>query len=264
MGAGASVRPPCPLRAGETLSVPVNFMLIDLHVYTAPSAGPSVERAVSMARDQGLDAIAIVDRAASAEVARAVVDQRFGDFPVFVGVELATTAGDVLVFVPDLDPFYTREEWRELEVLGLPELSDVVEMVERHKGVVLGAHAYDRRRERAPRDRVFALSSLAGFQVWTSTSDRQANHVALEAGARAQVGAFAGSASVSERGVRQPWVTLFAAEPQTQADLVEALEGGDFWPVEIADSRSRSGGRGGRSSRSNRGRRGGSNRHAHG
>lgn len=240
-------------------------MLIDLHVYTAPSGGPSIERAVSNAREQGLDAIAVVDRAASADVARAVIDQRFGDFPVFVGVELATTAGDVLVFVPDLAPFYTREEWRELEVLGLPELSDVVEMAQRHRGVVLSTHPYDRKRDRAPRDRVFALSALSGMQVWTSTSDRSANQVALEAGARAQVGAFAGSASVSERGVRQPWVTLFAAEPQTQADLVEALEGGDFWPVEIAESRSRSGGgRGGRSSRSNRGRRGSSNRHAHG
>jgi len=239
-------------------------MLIDLHVYTAPSGGPSVERAISNAQEQGLDAVAIVDRAASADVARAVLEERFGDFPVFVGVELATTAGDVLIFVPELDPFYTREEWRELEVLGLPELSDVVEMVQRHQGVVLGAHPYDRKRERAPRDRVFALSALSGMQVWTSTSDRAANQIALEAGSSAQVGAFAGSASVSERGVRQPWVTLFAAEPQTQVHLVEALEGGDFWPVEIAESRSRSGGRGGRSNRPTRGRRGRSNRHAHG
>lgn len=228
-------------------------MLIDLHVYTAPSGGPSAERAVSTAREQGLDAIAIVDRNASAETARAVLDEKFGDFPVFVGVELATTAGDVLVFVPDLDPFYTREEWRELEVLGLPDLSDVADLVERHKGVMLSAHPYDRDRARSPRDRVFALPELAGMEVWTSTSDRVANHIALEAGARAQVGAFAGSASVSERGVPQPWVTLFAAEPETQVDLIDALEGGDFWPVEIAESRTRSGGRGGRGGREGRG-----------
>lgn len=215
-------------------------MLVDLHVYTAPSGGPSAENAVANATELGLDGIAVVDRHASAEIARRVVAGEFGEFPVFVGVELATAAGDVLIFVPELDPFFTREEWRELEVVGLPELSDVVEMVERHGGIVLSAQPYDRKRARAPRDRVFSLSALAGMEVWTSTSDATANTMALESGSRAAVGAFAGSASVSARTPRSPWVTLFAATPTTQKELIEALRGGDFWPVEIADARQRS------------------------
>lgn len=237
-------------------------MLIDLHVYTAPSGGPSIERAISNARDLSLDAIAVVDRRASADVARRVVTGELGDFPVFVGVELETVAGDVLVFVPKLDPFYTREEWRELDVLGLPELSDVTELAARHGGVVLAAHPYDRNRARSPRDRVFALSALSGMEVWTATSDRASNNVALEAGASASIGAFAGSANVSEHPPRYPRVTLFAAEPQDQASFVEAVEGGDFWPVEIASqgsSNPRHSNRGGGRS-SSRGNRGPSNR----
>lgn len=231
-------------------------MLVDLHVYTAPSGGPSTERAVANAAEFGLDGIAVVDRHASAEVARQVMAGAFGEFPVFVGVEIATAAGDVLIFVPELDPFLTREEWRELEVVGLPELSDVVEMVERHRGVVLGAHPYDRKRARAPRDRVFSLAALSGLEVWTSTSDATANTLAHEAGARAQVGAFAGSANVSARGSRGPWVTLFADTPGNQRELVEALQGGDFWPVEISDTRERSDDRRPRGPRSDRAERG--------
>jgi len=248
-------------------------MLVDLHVYTAPSGGPSVERAVEQAAALGLDGIAVVDRHASADVARRVVGGEFGDFPVFVGVELATAAGDVLIFVPNLDPFFTREEWRELEVVGLPELSDVVEMVEREGGVVLSAQPYDRKRARSPRDRVFSLDALAGLEVWTSTSDATANTFAQEAGARASVAGFAGTANASSRGSSEPWVTLFSALPTTQAELVEALKGGDFWPVEIGSQRARSGGdrrprsndrgdrqeRGDRPERSSRGR-GGSDR----
>lgn len=212
-------------------------MLVDLHVYTSASGGPTLESAVSQARELGLSAIAVADRNASADVARRVAAGEFGDFPVFVGVELATASGDVLVFVPKIDPFLTREEWRELEVLGLPELSDVVDMAERHGGVVLGVHAYDRKRARAPRDRVFSLETLAGLEVWTSTSDALANSLALEAGSRAPVGAFAGSASVSSKPLRGQWATLFAKEITSQEALIVALQGGDFWPVEISDSR---------------------------
>lgn len=212
-------------------------MLVDLHVYTSASGGPTLDRAVAEARELGLSAVAVADRHASADVARRLAAGEFGEFPVFVGVELATAAGDVLVFVPKIDPFLTREEWRELEVLGLPELSDVVDMAERHGGVVLGVHAYDRKRSRAPRDRVFSLEALAGMEVWTSTADNLANSLALEAGSRAPVGAYAGSASISSKPLRSQWATLFATEITTQEALVEALRVGNFWPVEISDSR---------------------------
>ena len=245
-------------------------MLVDLHVYTSASGGPSLEQAVAHAQELGLSALAVADRHASAQSARRVAAGEFGEFPVFVGVELATAAGDVLVFVPELGPFLLREEWRELEVLGLPELSDVVDLAERHGGVVLGVHAYDRKRARAPRDRVFSLEALAGLEVWTSTSDALANSLALESGSRAPVGAFAGTASMSARPLRSQWATLFAKEIATQGELVTALRVGDFWPVDISDhraprpssddrgSRARSdrGERGDRGERSDRGGRG--------
>lgn len=212
-------------------------MLVDMHVYTSASGGPSLERAIADAQELGLSAVAVADRHASAAVARRVASGEFGEFPVFVGVELATASGDVLAFVPQIDPFLTREEWRELEVLGLPELSDVVEMVERQGGVVLGVHAYDRKRARAPRDRVFSLEALAGLEVWTASSDGLANTLALEAGSRAPVGAFAGSANMSSKPLRGQWATLFAQTIDSQEALVRALRTGDFWPVEISDTR---------------------------
>lgn len=209
-------------------------MLIDLHVYTSPGGGPSLDTAIKNARALGLGGIAVCDHRASADVARRVAAEETDGFPVFVGVELPTTQGDMLLFVPELDPFMTCEEWKELDVVGLPSYADVRDLAHRHGGVVLSAQPYDRKRNRAPGDRIFTLDGLASLEVWSSTTDRRAVGMGYEAATRSPMPGFAGSATLSHSYPQDLWVTLFRTQPHDQQSFVEALRAGDYWPVELA------------------------------
>ena len=238
-------------------------MLVDLHVYTNVSGGFSLPRAIDDARQAGLDAICVADRQASQEVAQAVLDGATGDFPVFLGVELPTRVGDVLVIVPGVDPFYSREEWKQVEALQRPSLSDVQQLADREGGVVLITHPYDRSRKTALRDRVFAVRDAAGIELATGGADERSNALSIEAVSHAALPSFAGSAA-RKNAARGRWATLFAEEFSTQEGLVAALRTGNFWPVEVVEpgpAPSRGGGRGGprgdRGDRGDRGSRGG-------
>ena len=234
-------------------------MLIDLHAYTSHSGGPSLEDVVANAKATGMDAVCIVDRESSGDTARAVASCAFDGFPVFVGVELSTRSGDVIVLVPEIDPFLTREEWREVSVLEKPDIQGVVELASRHGGVVLLAQPYDRSRKIVPGDALFAMSGLSGVEIGTSRTDHRGTVTAIEAIGKSSFPAFAGSAG--RVGGEQFWLTLFATSFDTQAGLVHALRGGEFWPVHVTSGRpvvqQRSGGRreGGRGERDGGGKR---------
>lgn len=219
-------------------------MLIDLHVYTDASDGADLKRVLRQAEELGIDALCVTDTRASAAVARAVVaDEIDSDVSVFVGVEIPTLAGDVLVIPRALDPFLVQEEWRQLDVFGIPSLAELSEMVERVGAVMLGAHPYDRKRTSAPRDRIFAMEGFAGFEIWTADADRDSNKAAAEAVASAKVPAFAGSATRRKSLPPNPWVTLLGASVETQEQLVDALRAGNFWPVEIVAEEGKSRGK---------------------
>lgn len=208
-------------------------MLIDLHVYTSPGGGPSLDTAIDNARSLGLDGIVVCDQRASSDVARRVVGGDTDGFPVFVGVELPTTQGDMLLFVPELDPFMTCEEWKELDVVGLPSFADVRDMAHRLGGAVLSTQPYDRKRNRAPGDRIFTLDGLSSLQVWSSTTEGRAVGMGYEAATRSPLPGFAGSATLSHSYPQDLWVTLFRTQPSDQRSFVEALRAGDYWPVEL-------------------------------
>lgn len=209
-------------------------MLVDLHAYSSASGGRPVEQLIDEARRSGLDAIAVVDRKASAETARAVAEGRFGDFPVFVGVEIETRDGDAIVFVPKLDPFLTREEWRALLTLEKPRLADVRAVVDREGGALLLAHPYDRSRTTSPRDRVFALEGVDAFEVGCDSADPRDTRTAMESLVAGRLAAFGGSANRGRGGrPASRWATLFDGALASQADLIKALRAGGFWAVEI-------------------------------
>jgi predicted metal-dependent phosphoesterase TrpH len=230
-------------------------MLIDLHVYTDASEGPDLERVLKQAEELGIDAICVADKRASEKVATLVAnDELDTDIDVFVGVEIETLAGDVLVIPESIDPFLTQEEWRELDVYGVPSFAELQEVVNRTGGVILGVHPYDRERTSAPRDRIFVVDDYAGLEIWTADAGSDSNRAAYEAVANASVPAFAGSATKRKKLPKYPWVTLLGGTPSSQKELVDVLRAGNFWPVEIVadggQSKGKKGkGKGGRSRR---------------
>ena len=207
-------------------------MLIDLHVYTRQSGGPELWKAVDTAEASNLDGILVADKRASAATAMAVVGGEFDAYPVFVGVEIATRTGDVVVIPSKLDPFLTREEWRQLDALDLPTLEEVQALAKEEDAVILVAHPYERRRKNAPRDRIFAMEDVAGVEVSTTSAKREENRIAVESVGHASLPAYAGSAE-TRPGRGSGWATLFGREVKDQADLVAAIREGNFWAVEL-------------------------------
>jgi predicted metal-dependent phosphoesterase TrpH len=208
-------------------------MLIDLHVYTAASGGRPLREAIAEAKRAGLDAICVVDRGASADTARAVLAGETDGFPVFVGVEIETRAGDVVAIVPNLDPFLSREEWKRLTALDRPTYTETQELVAAEGGVVVLSHPYDRSKTTAPRDKMFAMRGLSAVQIANDGAEFRGNKLAVEAVTAAGLPAVAGSARRGRSGGDANWYTLFARPVTSQAELVEAIKGGDFWPVEV-------------------------------
>jgi predicted metal-dependent phosphoesterase TrpH len=208
-------------------------MLVDLHVYTSASGGRPLDQVIAEARSFGLDGVAIVDRRSSGDTVAALAKGAAGDFPVFVGVEIETRDGDAIVFVPRVDPFLSREEWRQLLTLDKPRLTEVKALVEREGGVVLLAHPYDRTRAGAPRDRVFAVEGADAFEVGNDTAEPRDTRTAMEALAAGRLAAFGGSAARGRARGGSRWATLFASPVANNADLVAALRGGNYWAVEI-------------------------------
>lgn len=208
-------------------------MLVDLHVYTSASGGRPLDQVIAEAREFGLDGIAVVDRRASSDTVAALASGAAGDFPVFVGVEIETRDGDAIVFVPRLDPFLSREEWRQLLTLDKPRLAEVRELVEREGGVVLLAHPYDRTRTAAPRDRVFAIEGAQAFEVGNDAAEPRDTRTAIEALTAGRMAAFGGSANRGRGRNNSRWATLFGAKIANNAELVDAIRGGNFWAVEI-------------------------------
>lgn len=218
-------------------------MLIDLHAYPMQGGTASLPAVVERARHLGLDGVCLVDRQMARDAARSVLSGAFGDFPVFVGAEISTRSGDVIAIVPELDPFYVQEEWRQVDSLqARPPLRDVQELVEAHQGVVLVSHPYDRDRQTLMRDRLFLLDGVAGVEIATGGAHPMANQLALEAVGRAPFPSFAGSADRRGRDGTPVWATLFEERPRTQAELVAALRGGNFWAVEVQPERNGSSG----------------------
>ena len=215
-------------------------MLIDLHAYVPHGPG-SLVRVVENARRSGLDGVCIVDRNAARDAARGVLEGRFGDYPVFVGVEISSRSGDAILIVPALDPFVTREEWRAVDSLNSrPTLATLQGLAEAEGGVLLLSHPYDRSRKVAMWDRHFLAKRVAGVEIATGGADERANALAMDAVSRALFPVFAGSADRRERQGLPRWATLLGAQAKTQAELVAVLAAGDFWAVEL-------GGGGGRS-----------------
>ena len=211
-------------------------MLIDLHARTKASipAVPDPEKVISAAREAGLDGVAFVDRLHSANAASLADLGKEADFPVFVGVEIPTTIGRFLCFAPEVDPFFTREEWRQLMAVELtPTYPALIKLFDGIGGAVIAAQPYVRDRGTRLGDNLVLCDGLHGVEVVTGSTSRIDRALAVEAAVRAGLPTMAGSGltrSLSEVGRA---ATLFARSVVTQKDLVEALRGGDCWSVEL-------------------------------
>lgn len=208
-------------------------MIIDLHTHTQEYSSCShlpVEDLIAQAMAVGLDGVAVTDhsRIGGAEAAQDL-GAKYG-FPVFRGVEVHTTLGDILVF-----GLYRSFPW---EMDGGRLLS----MVEQAGGAAIAAHpframghalghalriagiALDRALDRRPE-----LGSFAAVEVLNgSDGDREASQARRLAQALALPGVGGSDAHFApEVGST---ATLFPDPISTDEELIAALRAGHCSP----------------------------------
>lgn len=233
-------------------------MLIDLHAKTSRSQGVklSAEEIANQAKNAGLDAVVFCESLSSAHCGEALKACEKAGIHGFVGVEIPTTNGVVLGFVPEVGNFLLSEEWRQLTELVTPTVAQVVELFEVNDGVVIASRPYDLEVANSMGDHIFNLSGLKGVEVFTSGLKPLQADFALEAAAFLNLPTVGGSNGGELSNVGR-FATLFAASVTSQAELVNALKDGEFWAVHIGAPEARRESRGERPERTERPDRGG-------
>jgi predicted metal-dependent phosphoesterase TrpH len=214
-------------------------MLVDLHAKSefSDDCSLSARAVLERAKQAGLDAVAFVDRLATAHAPVLIEEGKRLDLPVFIGVEIPTDRGVLLCFVPEIGDFYLAEEWRELADMATPAASDVIDLILAHKGAVIAARPYDMDIPFNMGDLLFTLKNLHAVEVFTNRVGEIQHDFALEASSFLGVPTIGGSDSLTQLDVIGRYATFFSHDLATQADLVAALRESEFWAVQIGEKR---------------------------
>ncbi len=200
-------------------------MKIDLHLHTnvmSPCSHMYPDDLMHAARGMGLDAVCITEhnKIWKRSDAQALADKH--GLPVFRGVEITTTGGDILVF--GLDE-------------GLDEMcspGDLHAMVKRSGAVAIAAHpfrgfllfgfdALQMDLEQAADNPTFA--SVHGLEVCNSMVTADENNLARKVSEKLGLLQVGGSDAHKPEAVGS-CVTVFEDEIHTEQDLVQAILGG--------------------------------------
>lgn len=212
-------------------------MLIDLHVHSYLSRDCQLDPRVVLARAEsfGLDGVAFTETNTQDGCDELFDLQRTTKLRIFVGLELATDKGQYLCFFekPERAPEpvqmwgSNRETpWKAEECL--PRLKAL-------GAAIVAARPYDKDYATPALDFVKTLKLLSAVEVYNPKARAGANELAIEAAASLQLPGVAGSdarGSVDEVGYA---ATLFTRPVVTQGDLVKALLGRDYFPVQMGE-----------------------------
>ncbi len=214
-------------------------MLVDLHAKSdfSQDCKLSAREVLERAKKAGLDAVAFVDRLATAHAPALLAEGARVGLPVFVGVEIPTDRGVLLCFVPEIGDFYLAEEWRELADMATPAAADVIDMVLAHKGAIIAARPYDMDIPFNMGDLLFTLKNIHAVEVFTNRVGEIQHDFALEASMFLGVPTMGGSDSVNDPEVVGRYATFFSQDVRDQAQLVAALRESEYWAVQIGEER---------------------------
>lgn len=212
-------------------------MLIDLHVHSYLSRDCQLDpRAVlQRAESFGLDGVAFTETNTQDGCDELFDLQRTTKLKIFVGLELATDKGQYLCFFekPDRAPEpvqlwgSNRETpWKADE--ALPKLKGL-------GAVIVAARPYDKDFPTPALDAVKSMKVLSAVEVYNPKVRAGANELAIEAAESLKLPGVAGSdarGSLDELGYG---ATLFTKPVNSQAELVKALAGRDYYPVQMGE-----------------------------
>lgn len=202
-------------------------MLIDLYV-VAPSNHDDLKRLLDSCINAGLDGVCLLGREESFPIT--AVGDEASNLKLFFGVEFALDRGR-LAWIPT-DAGVLSTSWRE-HLGPQPTIEGVFALADELGGAIIVAHPYDRFSGPCFADGVFHLPAISAIQVANAALASERNHLALEAAQRLRTSAIGGTGPGSNHVGRAATAFLFPVSDQ--ATLVEAIERGDVWAVELLD-----------------------------
>lgn len=212
-------------------------MLIDLHAHSRLSKGCDLDpkQVLDRAASHGLDGVAFTETNTQDGCDELFELAAKTPLKIFVGLELLTDKGQYLCFFPRPDAVpepvqmwgSNREKpWSAAECL--PKVKSL-------GAAIVAARPYDREFQNPAGDYVLTLNCLSAVEGYNAKVRQTANELAVEAAESLRLPCVGGSdarASLDEVG---RGATLFKRRIETQAQLVEALLKGEFWPVMVGD-----------------------------
>lgn len=195
-------------------------MLIDMHIHEKTYSKDSfigLDEIIDRAIEVGLDGVCITDHDSLGLLGTARHVSRERRFPVFVGAEILTCDGDVLVFGVDRLPE------------GMMPAQELIEWIGQRGGVTIGAHPY-RQNGRGMADRLFSLDRLAGIEALNGSTPAALNQKAHHAARCIRIPAF-GSSDAHRLERVGKYATWFPRRISDTEELVSAIKEGNTKPV---------------------------------
>jgi predicted metal-dependent phosphoesterase TrpH len=196
-------------------------MLIDLHTHTSPASPCSIlspEDLILMAKERGIDAVCITDHDTTEAVQTCKdMGQRYG-LLVFGGMEVRCVEGDILTF-----GLWERPAGRVF-------VQELVAFVNSLGGVTIPAHPF---RIEAPSlgNKVWEVRGFDAIEVLNGNASDYQNQLACKAAMKLNLYGTGGS-DAHVKSMVGKCATLFEDHLQNEKELIAAIKGGRFHPVD--------------------------------
>ncbi|MBU8894819.1 hypothetical protein DRW03_27135 [Corallococcus sp. H22C18031201] len=208
-------------------------MLIDLHAHSHLSKGCELDPRAVLERAAlfGLDGVAFTETNTQDGCDELFDMAARSKLKVFVGLELVTDRGQYLCFFPkpELAPEpvqmwgSNREKpWSAAECL--PKVKSL-------GAAIVAARPYDRDSPNPAMDFIRTLNVLSAVEGYNAKVKQTANDLAVEAADALKLPCVGGSDARGSLDEVGRGATFFKRDIQTQAQLVQELLKGEYWPV---------------------------------
>jgi hypothetical protein len=205
-------------------------MVIDLHlVVPQDTDAAEMDSLLEACVENGLDGVCLLGEGAVPPIDLARASRYSARLSLFYGVEFSLERGRLWWIPADVEVLQ-GEGWRD-DVPGSEEAMGAI--ADRHGGVMLIAHPYERSRGPSFGDGVFRFRGIHGVEIANAVLDQARNCMAVDAVIRMNVSAVGGTGGLAGPGAVGRAATVFMGEIGSQAALVEALLRGDCWAVEF-------------------------------
>ncbi len=195
-------------------------MIIDTHIHAYPTSEDSLmtlEEIVAQARLIGLDGICITDHDSNEITEKAHEYRKQTRLPIFVGAEVLTFEGDMIVF--------------GLERLPEEKVSAryLLDLVKKENGVGISAHPF-RQNNRGMGYSINELKDLHGVEAFNGSTDSLNNMKAYELARELAIPVF-GASDAHHTGALGKFATVFPDGLRDEKDLIQAIKQGNVYPV---------------------------------